>query len=80
MKIILGGEADVEEVLMDFEVAMWQGLRFAFPEIRFKGCAFHWVQAVNRKLSDMGLSSAYCNDEGTRANCRRLFAQDFSCP
>ena len=33
LKIILGGETDVEEVLMDFEVAMWQGLRFAFPEI-----------------------------------------------
>ena len=32
LKITLGGETDVEEVLMDFEVALWQGLCFAFPE------------------------------------------------
>ena len=73
LKIILGGETDVEEVLTDFDVAIWQRLRFAFPEIRFKGCAFHWVQAVNRKLRDLGLLNASCNDEGTRAYCRRLF-------
>ena len=69
LKIILGGKADVVEVLMDFEMAMWQGLHFAFPEIRFKSCAFHRVQAVNWKVSCIGLSSAYCNDKGTGAYC-----------
>ena len=77
LKIILG-TFHVEEALIDFEMAMWHGLRYAFPEINFKGCALHWVQVVNRKLREIGLSSAYNNDEGTRAYCRRLFALPFA--
>ena len=77
LKIILG-TFQVEEALMDFEMAMWHGLRYAFPEINFKGCAFHWVQVVNRKLREIGLSTAYNNDEGTRAYCKSLFALPFA--
>jgi len=39
-----------------------------------RGCAFHWGQAVWRKIADVGLQSAYAADEGTHRLCRRLLA------
>jgi hypothetical protein len=51
---IIGGEADccIEELVTDFERAIWRGARNAFTEknIEIFGCAFHWCQAVYRNL------------------------------
>ena len=71
------GPCSLEEAVLDFEAAMWHGLRFASPDISFKGCVFHWVQSVDRKLRELGLQFSYNNDEGTRSYCRRLFALPF---
>ena len=56
---------------------MWHGPRFAYPDFSFKGCVFHWVHSVDRKLRELGLQFSYNNDEGTRSYCRRLFALPF---
>jgi hypothetical protein len=64
----------VEESLMDFERAMWVGLRAVFPNIKINGCAFHWMQAIYRNNQAKGLQTAYSNNEGTHDYLRRLMA------
>lgn len=44
----------VESFSMDFEVGLWQALREVFPGTSLKGCGFHWAQAVQRKVQEVG--------------------------
>ena len=37
-------------MIIDFERAMWSVLRQLLPDVRIKGCVFHWTQALWRKL------------------------------
>lgn len=45
----------VEEFVADFESGLWQGLRGVFDEPSIHGCAFHFSQALYRKLQEFGL-------------------------
>ena len=42
---------DVQQVTLDFEMAMWAALRIILPDVQIKGCVFHWTQAIWRKVS-----------------------------
>ena len=42
---------DVQQVTLDFEMAMWAALRIILPDMQIKGCVFHWTQAIWRKVS-----------------------------
>ena len=62
---------------MDFEAAMWHGVKVVFPKIQIKGCVFHWVQAVWRRVQALGLQDSYSKDEGTHSFVRMLMALPF---
>lgn len=58
-----GGLGALSEVHMDYELAAHQAMRQIFPEIRLRGCNFHFSQALNRKLQQLGLRRIW-NDDG----------------
>ena len=43
-----------------------------FDGTDIKGCAFHFCQAVYRKVQELGLGMSYINDVGTRRFCQKL--------
>lgn len=45
----------VQTFVVDFEIGLWQGIRSAFEEPQIHGCAFHFGQAVWRKVQEKGL-------------------------
>ena len=38
---------------------IWKAIREAFENITIKGCAFHFCQAVFRKVTELGLKTTY---------------------
>ncbi|XP_033759180.1 uncharacterized protein LOC117341440 [Pecten maximus] len=59
----LPDEIRLELCVVDFEAAVWQAIRQRYPDCRIQGCAFHWSQAVFRKVQELGLQTAY-NERG----------------
>ena len=45
----------VEEVVADFESGVWGAVRSQLPQVLLRGCAFHWGQAVWKKIQELGL-------------------------
>ena len=45
----------VKSFVVDYEAGIWQGLRDVFDEPVIKGCAFHFGQALFRKVQELGL-------------------------
>lgn len=50
VKSLFVSPPEVQRIVMDFEAAVWSALRRVFPLATLKGCAFHWSQAVFRKV------------------------------
>ena len=62
-EVVLGALLDllpaapkVEEVMVDFERAMWKAFESKLPDVSVRGCGFHWAQAVYRKVIYMFMS------------------------
>ena len=46
-------------ILMDFERAAMNAINAVFPDVRVKGCSFHFRQALMRRVQQEGLKSVY---------------------
>jgi len=66
------GQLQLEKVSLDFEIATWLAFKTVFPGIRLEGCAFHFSQAVFRKILELGLASFYRNSPRINKLCRKL--------
>ena len=64
----------VEEIIVDFEKAVWGALRMCLPVVSVRGCWFHWAQAVYRRIKKYGLRNAYMHQIYIRAYVRELMA------
>lgn len=50
----------VSEFVSDFEMAVWKAVEMCFPnKLAHRGCAFHWSQAVMKRVRDYGLFPSY---------------------
>ncbi len=70
----IAGRCNVVEFVSDFEKAIWQGIKSVFPAHRVMGCAFHWTQAVFRRLKKLGLGSLYARNVAVKTLCRKLMS------
>ncbi|CAF1497990.1 unnamed protein product [Rotaria sordida] len=59
-----------KQVVSDFESALVS----AFPNASHTGCNFHFIQAVHRNITNLGLASEYTHDENMQGQCRQLMA------
>ena len=50
---------------MDFEELMWRVPHDTMTNVELKDCAFHFAQALLRKVQALGLQPAYTSDNGT---------------
>lgn len=39
-------DPEVCQITIDFEKALWSVLRLLLPDVKIKGCVFHWTQAL----------------------------------
>ena len=65
------------EILTGFELAIIQEIELSFPSSQVNGCFFHFTQAVNRKISKLGLQIAYRADASFCCFIRQTIALAF---
>ena len=63
-----------DAIVMDYEAAIWSGVRKVFPNINIKGCSYHYTQAIYRKVQEIGLQVQYVSDLNVKIVCRQLMA------
>lgn len=49
----------VEEIVSDFERAVFKAVKKCFPGVHHFGCSFHWKQAILRKARETGFGTEY---------------------
>jgi hypothetical protein len=64
----------VEEIVSDFEAAVWVTLKKLLPEVKIKGCGFHLNQAMFQNIKKIGLGPQYIRDKQCRQICRQIMS------
>ena len=60
--------------MMDFERALENSVKKIFLNVRISGCRFHQNQAIYRKVTNLGLTKVYKENESFRNWVRKLMA------
>ena len=71
------GQPSVRKVTVDFERAIWSAFQKVLPEVRIMGCAFHWSQALWRKVSVRKVLLFKTNLSTETVSCRLKYAITF---
>lgn len=53
---------------------MWGAIKSIYPDSDIKDCAFHWDQAVMRRVAKLGRKTAYDNDGALHVFIRKVLA------
>ena len=69
-----GMQFSPQTICIDFEAAVITTIRHQFPNVRIRGCLFHYSQALWRKVQELGLSGRYKEDEAFNRLVRRASA------
>ena len=64
----------LEKIVIDFEHVLWTAIQRVFPGVIVREWSFHWSQCIWRKIQNIGLASAYNQDNGTHKLCRQFMA------
>ena len=64
----------VEEMVTDFEEAIWRAAAHALPDVAARGCNFHFSKALLRQVGELGLKRAYCKQGVVQDYIKWLFA------
>ena len=60
-----------------FSLGLWKGVNKVLPHVQIHGCSFHWNQAIWKRVSRLGLASAYYKKESTYRYIKMLMALPF---
>jgi hypothetical protein len=72
--IRLVSPADPKKILVDFEKATMDAFSSTYPQAIVTGCYFHLCQSVMRKVREIGMKTAYDEDDELRCKVRCLAA------
>ncbi|XP_069114228.1 uncharacterized protein [Argopecten irradians] len=72
---------NLESFVVDFDAAVWQAIRERFgDQYNIQGCAFHWSQALFRKIQELSLQKAYTEHNSVFSFLRQVMALNFLLP
>jgi hypothetical protein len=66
---------NLSTIVMDFEAAFWRSVQKLRPDVKQRGCLFHYTQAVWRKVQELGKLIVSCS---TFTLLIHLFNQTFT--
>lgn len=64
-------------IMLDFESALWAALINRFPNAMIRGCYFHFLRALFKKIKHCGLQSEYNNNPCYSTQLKYLIALAF---
>ena len=64
---------NIENLNLDFELAVHDAARHFWPDVAIKGCQFHLAQAWYRKIQSLGLTSEYKSQDSAVGQWLKTF-------
>ena len=73
----VNGQVSIQLVISDFELAVFNAVRAAFPNAQIGGCYFHFTQNLWRHTQELGLAAAFNRDANLKILLTHIYALGF---